>query len=84
MAKKKIYGSVKRFGARYGKKVRERLARVEELQKKRYKCPYCNALKVKRLYAGIWQCTRCKAVFTSKAYNVVAPQQAVAAKTMVE
>ncbi len=84
MVKAKRYGSVKRFGARYGKKVKDRLARIEQLQKQKYKCPYCNAVKVKRLAAGVWYCTRCKAKFTSKAYTVVKPVQAVASHAMAK
>ncbi len=63
------YGSVKRFGARYGRRVRLNLGKIEKQQKELYKCPYCNAKKVKRIAAGIWECKRCGARFTAKAYN---------------
>ncbi len=63
------YKSVKRFGARYGRKIRLRLGKIEEQQKKLYKCPYCKAQKVKREAAGIWKCKRCGAVYTAKAYS---------------
>ena len=69
MAKKKL-GSVKRFGPRYGTTVKIRLAKVEHEQKKLHKCPYCNAKKVKRVALGIWQCKKCKAKFTGKAYTI--------------
>lgn len=63
------HGSVKRFGARYGRKIRLNLGKIEEQQKKLYKCPYCKAVKVKRIGAGIWQCKKCGAKFTARAYN---------------
>ncbi len=69
MAKKKLK-SVKRFGPRYGLTIRLRLAKVEAEQKKLHKCPYCNANRVKRLSLGIWQCKKCKAKFTGKAYTI--------------
>jgi large subunit ribosomal protein L37Ae len=59
-----------RFGARYGKKVREKLTNVEDKQRKKQKCPTCSKLGAKRLSPGIWQCTRktCNKKFTGGAY----------------
>ncbi|NOZ81433.1 MAG: 50S ribosomal protein L37ae [DPANN group archaeon] len=62
----------KRLGSRYGRRVRHKLKDIEILQKKSYKCPYCNAIRVRRLAAGIWQCSKCKAKFANKAYTVKA------------
>ena len=70
MAEIDKYGSVKRFGARYGRKLKERFGKVESIQRKKQKCPYCSAIKVKRLAAGIWECGRCNSKFTGKAYSV--------------
>jgi len=71
MAKKKEnLGSVKRFGARYGRRIKHKLARIESIQRGKHKCPYCHNLKVKRLSAGIWKCRKCGAKFTGKAYSV--------------
>jgi large subunit ribosomal protein L37Ae len=63
-------GSAKRFGARYGSKTKHKFAKIEKEQRKRHKCPYCNAIKVKRLSVGIWHCGRCNAKFTGRAYTV--------------
>jgi len=63
-------GSVKRFGARYGRRTKEKLAKIEAIQKGKHKCPYCHALRVKRLSAGIWHCKKCGAKFTGKAYSL--------------
>lgn len=70
MAEIEKYGSVKRFGSRYGRKLKERFGKIEAEQRKKQKCPYCSALKVKRLAVGIWECRKCKAKFTGKAYSV--------------
>jgi len=63
-------GSVKRFGPRYGRTVKHKLAKIEAVLKGKHKCPYCHADKVKRLSLGIWQCRKCDAKFTGKAYSV--------------
>ncbi|MBD3355500.1 50S ribosomal protein L37ae [Candidatus Woesearchaeota archaeon] len=68
--KKKKLKSVKRFGARYGRRVKHKLAEVEAVQKGKHICPYCRAPKVKRVAAGIWNCRKCGAKFTGKAYSV--------------
>jgi len=70
MAEIEKYGSVKRFGPRYGRKLKERFGKIESLQRKKQKCPYCSALSVKRIAAGIWQCRKCNVKFTGKAYSV--------------
>ena len=70
MAEIKKLGSVKRFGARYGRRVKHRLAEIETVQKGKHKCPYCHTEKVKRVAAGIWKCRKCGAKFTGKAYSV--------------
>ena len=69
MATKKV-GTTGRFGARYGRKLRGRVAEIEKKSKGKHKCPYCNKLKVKRLAAGIWQCKSCNVKFTGKAYTM--------------
>lgn len=69
MSKKRL-GSIKRFGARYGRTVKFKLAQAEAEMKTFQACPYCNAMKVKRLSTGIWLCRKCQAKFTGKAYTV--------------
>lgn len=63
-------GSVKRFGPRYGRSSKFKFAKIEQKQKKTYKCPYCNYLGAKQKTIGIWECKKCGAVFTSKAYTI--------------
>jgi len=66
--KSKKSKSAGRFGARYGKKVRARLVKVEEKQRKKQKCPFCKKLGVKRLSKGIWSCQKCKKKFASSTF----------------
>ena len=63
-------GSVKRFGARYGRKLKLKFSKIETEQRKFHKCPYCNKIAVKRIAMGIWNCTKCRAKFAGKAYSV--------------
>ncbi len=69
MATKKV-GSAGRFGARYGRSIRQKIATIEAKQKAWQKCPYCSKLRVKRVSTGIWQCRSCNTKFTGKAYKV--------------
>lgn len=57
-----------RFGARYGRRLRNRVAEIESAMKQWHKCPYCNKKKVKRDFSGVWICKDCKTKFTGKAY----------------
>jgi len=69
-AKLKKTKSAGRFGARYGKRSKMVLVKIEEKQRKKQKCPYCGKLGTKRLSKGIWQCSRkkCNKKFASDAY----------------
>jgi large subunit ribosomal protein L37Ae len=57
-----------RFGARYGRSVRSKLASVESKQRVKQKCPYCGKLGVKRVSKGIWKCSKCDKKFASDIY----------------
>ena len=63
-------GSVKRFGARYGRKTKLKFSKIEAEQRKFHKCPYCSKTAVKRVAVGIWHCRKCNAKFTGKAYSI--------------
>ena len=69
MVAAKNYGSVKRFGARYGRKSKHKFAKIEKEQRRLHKCPYCNKEGVIRLALGIWQCRKCNVKFAGKAYT---------------
>ena len=70
MAEIEKYKSVKRFGPRYGRRLKERFGKIESIQRSKQKCPYCSALSVKRIAVGIWNCRKCNTKFTGKAYSV--------------
>jgi len=69
-SKSKKTKSAGRFGARYGKRVRIKLVSVEEKQRKKQKCPFCNKFGAKRLSKGIWHCKKCGKKFASDTYYV--------------
>jgi len=56
-----------RFGARYGRRVRTKIAEIESQQRKKQQCPFCKAT-AKRLSAGIWHCKKCNKKFAGHAY----------------
>lgn len=66
--KTKKVKSAGRFGARYGRSVRKRVADIEEKQRVKQKCPFCERLGVKRMASGIWKCPKCEKTFASDAY----------------
>ncbi len=68
MAKRTIYGSVRRFGSRYGRKPKFKLGHIESVTRTSAKCPYCRKPGVKKLAIGIFYCSKCRTKFTGKAY----------------
>ncbi len=70
MAEKSDLGTAKRFGARYGKKPKQIFAEIEKLQRTKKKCPYCHYKRVRRIAYGIWNCEKCNAKFTGRAYTI--------------
>ena len=69
MAKSSL-GSAKRFGARYGKALKEKFARIEASSKK-LKSPITQKENgAKRLAAGIFICKKTGIKFAGKAYNL--------------
>lgn len=63
---------VKRFGARYGLRVRKRLGKIEALKKSQKDCPYCGYSAVKWQAVGIWYCKKCGKKFTGQAFTISA------------
>ncbi len=68
MARTKKVGITGRFGARYGRKAKRQVKKIEENMKKKHVCPRCDRPAVKRVAAGIWKCSKCGVVFTGGAY----------------
>ena len=69
-SKLKKIKSAGRFGARYGKRAKTKLIKVEQKQRLKQTCPFCKKIRVKRISKGIWQCTRkkCNKRFASNIY----------------
>ena len=70
MAKEAKLTSTKRFGPRYGRTNKYKFNKIEVEQRKLHECPYCKNIKVKRIAYGIWECKKCNAKFTGKAYTI--------------
>ncbi|UCE91268.1 MAG: 50S ribosomal protein L37Ae [Methanobacteriota archaeon] len=74
MAKRtKKVGSAGRLGARYGVKIRRRIADIESQGRKRHDCPKCRSKAVTRDSTGIWTCRHCGSKMASSAYSLTAP-----------
>ena len=74
MTTKRRPGSIRRFGARYGRGVKLKYGMIEAEQRRYHPCPHCRAERVKRVAAGIWQCRKCGAKFAGRAYTVGTPR----------
>ena len=70
MATATKYGSVKRFGARYGRRVKEQYGKIEKQRAEMSMCPYCRKADMKRLSSGIWSCKKCNIKLAGGAYTV--------------
>jgi large subunit ribosomal protein L37Ae len=67
MGNTKIVKAAGRFGVRYGQSVKRRIAKIEEKQRKKQACIFCNG-QAKRLSKGIWECKKCGKKFAGHAY----------------
>ena len=69
MVKTKKVKAAGRFGARYGRSVRTKIAEIESVQRKKQYCIFCDGV-AKRLSKGIWLCNKCGKKFASKTYSL--------------
>lgn len=69
MAKTKKVGSAGRYGVRYGRKIRQRLLKVEATLRRKHKCPNCQKSSMERISSGIWKCRKCGLKIAGKAYK---------------
>jgi len=75
MSKKRKVGSAGRYGARYGKRLKNLVSNVEKVKNKRHKCPKCKMTYEVREAAGIWKCKKCGTKFAGLAYRPRAPKR---------
>jgi len=66
-------GSAGRFGARYGRVARRRVAEIESEMNESHECPECGDERVGRGGTGIWECGACGYTFTGGAYTPETP-----------
>ena len=70
---KKRTGSAGRFGARYGRVARKRVAEIESDMHEDHVCPDCGSEAVDRQGTGIWQCERCGYKYAGGTYRPETP-----------
>lgn len=66
-------GSAGRFGPRYGRVSRRRVAEIEADTNADHVCPDCGEEGVSRAGTGIWECSRCGHKFAGGAYQPETP-----------
>ena len=66
-------GSAGRFGPRYGRVARRRVADVEGAMREDHVCPECGAERVTRVETGIWECEACEYRFAGGTYRPETP-----------
>lgn len=66
-------GSAGRFGARYGRVARRRIAEIEDEMRDEHECPDCGRDRVERQGTGVWECGYCGYTFTGGAYRPQTP-----------
>lgn len=65
----KKVGSLGRYGARIGRKIRNEIRKIEDETRRSLKCPNCGKMGLKRPAAGIWVCKSCNISFSGGAYK---------------
>jgi large subunit ribosomal protein L37Ae len=81
-AKGKVTGSAGRFGCRYGRFVRKRVATIEAISGSLHRCPKCDMQSVKRRGTGIWECRKCNYKFAGGAYQPQTPAMKIAQRAI--
>jgi len=76
-AKGKVTGSSGRFGCRYGRFVRKRVAEIEKISRGLHRCPKCDMESVSRKGTGIWECRKCGYKFAGGAYQPQTPSMKI-------
>lgn len=66
-------GSAGRFGARYGRVARKRVAEIESDMHDDHVCPDCGDERVERQGTGIWQCDSCGYKYAGGTYRPQTP-----------
>lgn len=67
MPRTKKVGMAGKYGSRYGRRIRERIVKAGPTR--RFRCPSCMKLTLRRESAGIWCCSSCGIRIAGKAYK---------------
>jgi large subunit ribosomal protein L37Ae len=62
-------GMTKRFGARYGSRLRKKVEEIELEQRAIHVCSSCGRRAVRRVSVGVWQCRKCGYKFAAGAWS---------------
>ena len=81
-AKGKVTGSSGRFGCRYGRFVRKRVAEIEAVSGALLRCPKCDMQSIQRRGTGIWECRKCQYKFAGGAYQPQTPTMKIAQRAI--
>ncbi len=76
--------TAKRFGARYGRKIRKKVSEVESDSKSSYECPNCRVKSLERSGTGIWKCNKCGEKVAGGAYKPQTPVGETVKRTLRE
>ena len=60
--------SAGRFGVRYGRNIRKKVADIEEKMREKHTCIQCGFPSVRRIGTGIWKCKKCGYTFAGGTY----------------
>ena len=66
-------GSAGRYGPRYGRVARKRVAEIEGEMRADHECPECGEERVTRTDTGIWTCESCGHTFTGGTFRPETP-----------
>ncbi len=66
-------GSAGRYGTRYGRVARKRVADIERTMHSDHGCPECEEDRVSRAGTGIWECDACGHKFAGGSYRPDTP-----------
>ena len=69
----KKVGVAGRFKERYGRKIRQKVKKVESSSRAKHTCPSCLKESLKLVSAGIWHCSACDNKFSGGAYSPSTP-----------
>ena len=81
-AKGKVTGSSGRFGCRYGRFVRKRVAEIEAVSGALHRCPKCDMQSIQRRGTGIWECRKWQYKFAGGAYQPQTPTMKIAQRAI--